>query len=115
MADIETNESNQRNDRFASLTDSDLDKLLLEKDATNTRKITDVAVKVFRLYLKEKGLPENFESASSSDLDSYISQFYAEARQRNGKKYQKTSLNSNRYGIIIHLDMDIINGLEFKK
>ena len=41
MADIETSESNQRNDRFASLTDSDLDKLLLEKDAANTRKITD--------------------------------------------------------------------------
>ena len=31
MADIKTRESNQKNDRFASLTDSDLDKLLLEK------------------------------------------------------------------------------------
>ena len=38
MADIETREINQRNDRFASLTDSDLDKLLLEKDAANIRK-----------------------------------------------------------------------------
>ena len=38
MADIETWESNQRNYRVASLTDSDLDKLLLEKDAANTRK-----------------------------------------------------------------------------
>ena len=75
--DAETSESNQRNDSFASLTDNDLDKQLLEKDTANTRRITNGAVKVFRLYLKEKGLPENFESASSSDLDSYPSQFNA--------------------------------------
>ena len=89
--------------------------MLLEKDAANTRKTTNGAVKVFRLYLKEKRLPEIFESASSSDLDSYLSQFYAGARQRNGEKYQKASLNSIRYGINKHFDMDIINGPEFKK
>ena len=114
--EAETTERNKQNDRFASLTDSDLDMLLIEKDAASTRRTTNGAVKVFRLYLKEKGLPENFEQASSSDLDSYLSQFYAEARQQNGEKYQRTSLNSIRYGIKRHLnDKDIINGSEFRK
>ena len=36
--DAETSEHNQRNDRFVSLTENDLDKLLLEKDEANTLK-----------------------------------------------------------------------------
>ena len=87
--EAETTEKNKQNDRLDSLTDSDWDKLLVEKDAVNTWSTTYSVVKVFRLYLKEKGLPENFEQASSSDLDSYLSQFYAEARQQNEEKYQR--------------------------
>ena len=56
--EAETTERNKQNERFASLTDSDLDMLLIEKDAASTRRTTNGAVKVFRLYLREKGLPE---------------------------------------------------------
>ena len=54
IANIEakTTERNKQSDRFASLTDSEMDKLLIEKDTASTRRITNCAVNVFRLYLK---------------------------------------------------------------
>ena len=45
--EAETTERNKQNDRFTSLTDSDLDMVLIEKDAASTRRTTNDAVKVF--------------------------------------------------------------------
>ena len=107
-------------DRFASLNCDDLDKILTEKDSKNTKRSTDVAVKIFKTYLREKELPENFEEASASSLDDQLTRFYAEVRQVNGQKYKTTTLTAVRHGINRYLQlktagMDIINGGDFKE
>ena len=107
-------------DRFASLNCEDFDKILTEKDSKNTKRATEMAVKIFRTYLREKELPENFEEASASSLDDQLTRFYGEARQVNGQKYKTTTLIAIRHGINRHLQlktagMDIINSGDFKK
>ena len=107
-------------DRFASLNCEDFDKILTEKNSKNTKRATEMTVKVFRTYLREKELPENFEEASASSLDDQLTRFYGEGRQVNGQKYKTTTLIAIRHGINRHLQlktagMDIINSGDFKK
>ena len=106
--------------RFATLNTEDLDKILTEKDSVRTKRSNEMAVRIFKTYLREKELPENFEEASASSLDDQLSRFYAEVRQVNGEKYKTTSLTAIRHGINRHLQLktegiDIINGVDFKK
>ena len=79
-------------DRFASVEEDDLNKLLLEKDAINTRKNTSPSVKLFRSYLSAKGENEQFKTFNSDTLNKLLTKFYAEVRQESGEKYQKSSL-----------------------
>ena len=107
-------------DRFVSLNCDDFDKILTEKDSKNTKRATEMVVKIFRTYLREKELPENFEEASASSLDDQLTRFYGEARQVNGLKYKTTTLIAIRHGINRHLQlktagMNNINSGDFKK
>ena len=77
-------------------------------------------MKIFRTFLREKELPENFEEAPASSLDDQLTRLYGEARQVNGQKYKTTTLIAIRHGINRHLQletagMDIINSGDFKK
>jgi hypothetical protein len=51
--------------RFASLSDSDLDKILEDRDSKNTKSVIKLAVKVLNDYLIEK----NGEITSVDELD----------------------------------------------
>lgn len=85
--------------RFASLTGDNLSKILKEKDAVNTRKATDRAVRLFRKYLEEKELESDFENYDATQLDNVLCKFYSEARNEKGELYKKSSLASTRYGL----------------
>ncbi|XP_062599882.1 uncharacterized protein LOC134261458 [Saccostrea cucullata] len=80
-----------------------------------------MATKIFRTYLQEKGLSTDFESFETSELDSTLSKFYAEARTVNGELYKRSSLFSIRHGLNRHLSVnsqntrDIIHGVDFRK
>lgn len=87
------------NKRFATIDTEALDKILYEKDAKNTRRATETAVRTFRAYLREKNLPEEFETLPNSELDVILSKFYTEVRTENGEMYKKSSLISLRHGI----------------
>ena len=101
--------------RFTNLSSEDLSKLIADKDSANTKKATDHAVRVFRAYLREKEIPEDFENFSQQRLDTVLAKFYAESRSQTGELYKKTSLSSIRHGLNRHLpDYDIVKGLEFK-
>jgi len=107
-------------DRFASVEEDDLNKLLLEKDSINTRKNTASSVKLFRSYLSAKGENEQFETFNSDTLNKLLTKFYAEVRQESGEKYKKSSLIAIRHGINRYLQVntsgiDIVNGHEFKE
>ena len=102
--------------RFATVTDETFNKLMVEKDALNTRRATTSAVKIFKLYLQEKGLDENFENYDATQLDTTLAKFYTEARSKTGEMYKKASLASIRHGLNRHItNFDIINAPEFAK
>jgi hypothetical protein len=44
--------------RFATVDEAEFRRILIEKDAKNTRRATNGAVKIFRTYLKAKNMPE---------------------------------------------------------
>ena len=60
----------------------------------------------------------DFESFSPSELDTFLGKFYAEAQNRNGELYKKSSLTTMRFGLSRHinnaLDIDIMEDLRFK-
>lgn len=104
--------------RFASMSEDDMKKLLYDKDSKNTHKGTEQAVRLFRAYLTEKKMDTNFEKLPKNELDTILARFYAEARQKSGELYKKTSLNSIRHGLNRHLsdlEVDIIKGSDFAK
>jgi hypothetical protein len=47
--------------RFATLNPVEFDQLIKAKDSINTQRSTDVGVKAFRAYLKEKDFNTDFE------------------------------------------------------
>ena len=66
--------------RFVTVSEEGYKKLIIEKDALNTHRATDVAVQTFKAYLAEKQLSEDFENYTADQLDSTLSRFYTEAR-----------------------------------
>ena len=104
--------------RFASLSEAELQQIIDGKDAKSTNNSTKYAVKIFRDYLKDKQLPEDFENLTKQELDSHLRCFYGEVRNTNGEMYKRTSLLSIRSGIGRHLSktlsIDITKDYEFK-
>ena len=105
--------------RFATVDDAAFEKLLYEKDAKNTRRGTESALRTFKSYLREKDITEEFENLPNEELDKILSKFYTEARTESGEKYKKSSLVSIRHGINRHLSdadaKDIIHGPDFRQ
>jgi hypothetical protein len=104
--------------RFATVNDLEFNRILREKDAANTRRATETAVRTFRAYLREKGLSEDFESLPIPELNSIISRFFAEARQENGDLYRRSSMFSIRHGLNRYLatkSIDLIHNPAFRE
>ena len=103
--------------RFASMTESEIEELIFEKDAKNTRIMISKAVKLLNIYCKEKQLPPP-EDLSIAELDDLLGKFYAEARRKDGDFYAKKTLQSTRYGLQRHFDstrnVNIITDAAFK-
>jgi argininosuccinate lyase len=67
-------------DRFSNFSDDEIQKLLENKDADNTKRTYKVAKEVFYEYLNEKlGIPEPTEK---SELAQVLKKFYVEARKK---------------------------------
>lgn len=100
--------------RFASLTENDLQNLLDQKEATNTKRVTKTALTAFNEYLKERRISEPQDKES---IASVLKLFYAEARKHDGTSYSKSTLTGMRFGLNRHfkssLDIDIINDPAF--
>ena len=67
--------------RFASLTASDIDDLVESKNSVNTKKATTAAVDLFRKYLVNKNMQEDFLSSSNEELNDILEKFYVEVRK----------------------------------
>jgi hypothetical protein len=105
--------------RNTSMTDAEINDLISEKDAKNTKSIIKNSVKLFSIYCQEKGTSlAQAEALPEAELDILLGRFYAESRKIDGDYYAKKSLQSTRYGLQRHFDciknVDIVNGSEFK-
>lgn len=100
--------------RFASVSEAELNLLLENKDAKNTKRATKSSLKIFHEYLREKSLEEPQDKRS---LAVVLKSFYAEARKSDGTSYSKGSLNCLRFGLNRHFKAvqgtDIINDSGF--
>ena len=104
--------------RFAEISEEQLQTIVENKDAVNTKRSTNQAVKMVREYLAEKAQLNDFESFSPNELDTFLGKLHAEARNRNGELYKKSSLTTMRFGLSRHinnaLDIDSMKDLRFK-
>ena len=83
MADVAVGQtvSGKQSRRFGTVSEQEFNRILTEKDAINTRKATESAVRTILAYLKENDLPIDFETLSKPDLDKLLSKLFTEARQ----------------------------------
>jgi len=85
--------------RFATLTEEDLAVLIDGKESKNTKVATKHAVKLFREYLDTKLVNSDFDNFSEDELNTRLKTFYAELRNKDGKVYKRTTLQSIRCGL----------------
>ena len=88
-SDKETKMATAGKKRFASLDKDEMDEIMENLDAKNTKRQTHTAVKIFREYLTEKNLPLEFELLSDQRLDEILANFYLEIRNKSGQLYKQ--------------------------
>ena len=91
------------NSRFAQSTDEDLERLLSEKDAANTKRSTKAAVQCLVQYLVAINKATDLGSYNVDDLASLLGAFYADARKKDGSKYKLSALKTMRFGLARHI------------
>ena len=115
----------QQLDSFPTLSDEDLEELKrIETSAIpkGTQDQTNRHCKMFREFLRKKGLCVNFEIVPDSVLNDYLRLFYANLRTRDDKLYSPSSLVCVRASLQRHLTsastdriVNILNGDSFKR
>ncbi|XP_072033396.1 uncharacterized protein [Amphiura filiformis] len=106
-------------ERFAVLSEVDLQNILDGKDAKQTKKIVEKAVVTFYSYCASKGNDiTEIEQLKEEDLCIFLRQFYAEIRTQKGDFNAKKSMQTIRYGLQKHFSklrkFDIVNDSAFK-
>lgn len=86
----------------------------------NTLKADKKAEKVFKSWLKLRGIHTEYFDLSYKELDSLLCKFYFEARTIEGERYKSASLANLRYGLNRSLqkngfDCDIVHNPIFAK
>ena len=111
--------------RFKQLTNEEIQQLVEVKDSENTRRGTKNAVATFLAFCNEVTPEEpvknteSLEKMSKNELNELLTNFWPNARKKNGENYKKTALMGLRFGLQRHFllkrDFDIINDGEFSK
>ena len=83
-------------DRFANFSEDEIQKLLENKRADNTKRTYKVAKEVVYEYLNQKGIPE---PAEKSELAQVLKKFYVEVRKKDGSSDSMGSLRTIRFGL----------------
>ncbi len=89
--------------RFASVNTEEFSEIIKAKDSAATNRSTDVAVNIFRAYLKEKELDIEFEKYEKSQLATVLEKFYVEARREDGQLYKTGTMTNIRASLNRHL------------
>ena len=95
-----TDENNSHHDKTKDdLPTSQINKIVEEKDALNTKRSTKQAVRLFRRYLLEKEVDSDFEHFDKQTLDQTLCKFYAEARTEDGNLYKNIAITYDKKGL----------------
>ena len=93
---------NRMAERFASVSEDELCRLIEEKDSKNTKRAKKASLKVFNEYLQEKNLDEPHHDDKVT-LANVLKRFHPEARKKSdGSRYSKSSMTSLRFGLNRH-------------
>ncbi|XP_031561324.1 uncharacterized protein LOC116297270 [Actinia tenebrosa] len=95
----EVKEPERKKSRFAVYSEKDLDNLVDESQAKSTKYATAYAVSVFKEWASSKGIEEEIAIMSKEELNDNLKSFYAEARNKDGGNYSKSTLLGFRNGI----------------
>ena len=93
--------------RFASLSNDDMKRILAEKDSQNTVKVNKNSSRIFEAYLREQnwifrtedGVVTSWVYAAPDELAKALTSFYAGARTQNSEHYKKTTMLTIRNGL----------------
>lgn len=117
----ESTDSKQEAERFATVTDSDVDKLIEGEENKNTKRKTYYDLKFFKQFLEEQHKEEReIQDIPPSELNLYLSQFIVAARTKTGKDYEPSSLRGILSSVERHLSRlnygkSIFKDCEFQK
>ena len=104
--------------RFHSKTEVEIERILLERTAKNTRRATKSNLKTFYNYLTEKGLPK-LKDLGVLQLAEILENFYPSLRKVDGDDYKLQSIKCIRAGINRwtkeNRNLDIIADVRFTK
>ena len=105
--------------RFATVTAEELEEIIENKDAKNTKKQTETLYNVLRTYIDQKKIKIDLKTATKREIDDVLAKFYVEVWKADGKMYKMTSFRAIRGAIqrkLMNLrgdDFDIIGCNEF--
>jgi hypothetical protein len=95
--------NSNNSDRFASLTDQDIENLISNKNSKNTKLGTSYSIKILEDYCVSKlGYSDSGNAISTlaaGPLAEILKKFYAEIRTKDGGFYSKNSMIAIRFGI----------------
>lgn len=119
MAEQDENVVPAKKPRFASVNTDVLEKILKDKDSANTKKATARSMRLFTKYIQEKCLDIDIDTCGRGELDTILTTFYAEARNKEGESYKSSTLKNTRYGLNRYFtetrNIDILKDREFDK
>ena len=109
---------NTKTDRFADVTEQEIEALLSSRDSSSTKSSTRMSVNCLREFCEQNKI--NFSEVDrmcKTELCDLLRKFYVSARTKTGELYQKNTLNCIKYGLARHFrsfsGIDIINDPEF--
>ena len=90
-------------ERFASVTQKELEEAISRRIPHNTRKSTTWGYNIWRGWCKARLIDENIEDMDDKQIDSLLSLFVHEVRRQDGNEYPPNSLVNIVSGIQRHL------------
>ncbi|XP_062577122.1 uncharacterized protein LOC134238991 [Saccostrea cucullata] len=88
---------------FADVEESEITKLLDDKDSVSTKRTIKRSVNLFRTFLMEKRGSGEFEGLSKEELNENLRLFYVSIRTKAGTSLKVSSLNNIKYGLFKYL------------
>ena len=103
IAEIFTQRSRERMERFGNSSYADVEKFKALSKNENTVKSTNKWINCYRSWAKDRNQPEEIEVLAPRLLDNILQEFFAKIKKQNGDDYEPNSLCGVQASIERHL------------